>query len=189
MTVGLFLRGGSAMSPGPLGTADTVLTGSLNDTAFTELLTFDYVLSRPILVNSFPASLSVSAVTGTVESRYRIQRVVAATVTDSTGYSTVQTGTGITTETLSFAVAPTWAATDSVRLSFEIRRSAGHGNVDATVDVESLDSFVEVGLGISTINAWDGATWVPGGLRIWTGTRWDAAVAQRWNGAAWVDVL
>jgi len=125
------------------GTSTTLNTGNLNSTDFTEMLFWQVTVGDTPTATTFPTSLSISALTGTLGYRWRIQRVDSSnTVLASSAYSTTRTTTGTQTETLT--LSETWAAGDRFRLSFEIARTGGHGNVALNLNVNDANSFVDV---------------------------------------------
>ena len=93
---------------------------------------------------SFPVSVNIPVIDGNLEVRFRIERVDAplGNVLDSSAWSGLITTSGIYTETLSFSTA--WSTGDYLRVTFQIRRAGGHGNVAADISVQDADSFVDV---------------------------------------------
>lgn len=125
------------------GTPATLNTNNLNDTAYTEMLFFQQRVDHSITSISFPTSVSVNSISGTLGYRWRLQRVNNAnTVLASSAYSSIFTTTGTNTATLT--LNQTWASGDRLRLSFEIARTGGHGNVSLLLNVNNINSFVDV---------------------------------------------
>ena len=94
---------------------------------------------------SYSCSVDIASFTGTLSWRYRVQRVNSSNVVqDSSSYSTVrdETDTGISTDTLT--LTNDFVTGDRLRISFEWKRDADHGNVTLEFRVQDADSWIEV---------------------------------------------
>ncbi len=121
-------------------TADVELR--INNTAFVSTTAFARS-GENITGTSFPVSVNVPVVDGALEVRFRIERADGALgdVLDSSDWSNVITTSGVSTQTLSLST--TWGAGDFLRITFQIRRSGGHGNVTADISTQDADSHVD----------------------------------------------
>ena len=114
----------------------------INDTAFVATTGFTKVVDGTIDGTSFPTSVNVPTIVGTLEYRWRVQRVSSGgTVQASSDYSPVVTTAGVHTATLTLDTA--WQAGDRLRVMFELRRTGGHGNVEADISTQDANSFVD----------------------------------------------
>lgn len=133
-----------------LGTPTTLLNQTNLDT-FTDALSFNANILQDYggypKSSEFYMSIDVSALSGTLEYRFRMERLSSgSTSLNQTEYSPLYTTTGIKTHTFTGVTAANgwlWEDTDIIHLTTELRRSAGHGNVSITINVNDLDSFVE----------------------------------------------
>ncbi len=124
------------------GSPVSTLTGSLNDTVFTEVLRFQRTVDDTVAGTSFPTSINISSLSGTVDVRWRVQRINSSGVVQaSSAYSATVSTSGIKTETLSLST--TWATGDRLALSIEIARTGGHGSVSVNVEAQDADSFID----------------------------------------------
>ncbi len=124
------------------GSPTSTVAGTVNDTVFTEVLRFQRTVDDAVGGTSFPTSINISSLTGTLEVRWRVQRISSAgAVQASSAYSTVVNTSGIKTETLSLST--TWVTGDRLAVSIEIRRTGGHGNVGVNVEAQDADSYVD----------------------------------------------
>jgi hypothetical protein len=125
------------------GTPTTLGTGNLNSTDYTEMLFWQVTVNATPTATTFPTSINVGALTGTLGYRWRIQRVDSSNnVLASSAYSNIFSTTGINTETLT--LSQTWQTGDRFRLSFEIARTGGHGNVSLDLNINNTNSFVDI---------------------------------------------
>ena len=129
------------------GSASTLTSTGTTSGTFAERLAFTRDvsnLSGEISGNSFPVSLNVNAVSsGNLSARFRLQRINSSgAVQASTGYSAEFNTTGIKTATLSFPSTQTWASTDRIRLSIEVRLTSGSTSRTITVSTGNADSFL-----------------------------------------------
>jgi hypothetical protein len=121
----------------------TTLSTTLNSATYTEVAAWQITVDDTVNTTSFPTSISISSLTGTLGMRWRIQRVNSSNVVQaSSSYSSIFSATGTHTDTLTLST--TWTTDDRLRLSFEIARTGGHGTVDADVDVNNTNSYVDI---------------------------------------------
>lgn len=119
------------------GTDDSTVSGTTNSTQFTESAAWiggasDVSTSATdVTLGFYPTTTS-----GTLEFRFRAQRVDSGgSVLYSGGYGSTydETATsGLREESLSFSPGA-WNSTDRLKISLEVRRSGGHGNVSITI--------------------------------------------------------
>lgn len=107
----------------------SITSANINSTAFTECLTFGL---RPgaatVDSTNVPVQVDIQSISGTVEIRFRMK-----VGTTSYAVGSTYTTTGIKSETLTVTGLGSLTATDWVRLSVEIRRTGGHGNVSCQI--------------------------------------------------------
>ena len=121
------------------GSPTDTIEFSLNDDAFTPVGAW---IAQSGGGDSFPLSVNVDALDGDVELRFWLQRLDAGgAVQDESGYSQTFSSTGVQTDTIAFATL--WDDGDRLRLVLDIRRSGGHGSVEADVSTQDPDSWVE----------------------------------------------
>ena len=122
MPTRLYLLSDSTLSPDLSGTAGS-LTGSINDTAFGQVLQFEREVGADVEGTSFPTNIPVNGLSGTLEYRYRVQRVNSSgTVQASSAYSAVYSTAGTRTDTLSLRRQPgtfTWMQEQSLIDEFQ----------------------------------------------------------------------
>lgn len=133
-------------------TANTATTTGATSTAFIEILAFTITnsqLTAAISGDQFLVSFSVqSTQSNNMQYRYRLQRVNSSgIVVASTGYSSTVTGftSGgpvVTTATLNFSTAQTWASTDRLRLSIEDSNTSSNTVRTMTVNTNNSNSYV-----------------------------------------------
>ena len=124
------------------GSDGSVSNGAGNTTTWTEIFRWRKQVGADVSGTSFPVSVNITSVTSSTEQRYRIQRVNSGgAVQASSAYSSVFTGTGAKTATLTLDT--TWASGDILQLSMEERRSGGHGDTTCTVNVSNTSSYVD----------------------------------------------
>lgn len=124
------------------GTNATLASTSINDTAYQECISFERQIIGTLDSTSIAVSIDIASFTGTLDGRFRVQNVSSGLVTDSSAYSAVFTTTGIKTATLT--LSPALIAGNTVRVSVEIRRTGGHGNVGITLNVNDADGYFDV---------------------------------------------
>lgn len=124
------------------GTGTTQVSNNVNDTVYLECMSFERQIIGTLDSTTINASIDVNAFNGTLDGRFRVQAVNGGTVSSSSTYSTVFTTTGIHTAT--FTLSPTLSSGWTVRLSVEIRRTGGHGNVSITMNVNDADSYFDI---------------------------------------------
>lgn len=128
------------------GTPTTLGTGNLNSTDYTEMLFWQVTVNATPITTTFPTSINVNSISGTLGYRWRIQRVDSSNnVLASSAYSNIFSTTGINTATLT--LSQTWQTGDRFRLSFEIARTGGHGNVSLNLNINDANSFVDIDKG------------------------------------------
>jgi len=118
---------------------------SENSNAFTEVAAWQQKVNNFIGGTSFPYSFNISSISGTLEYRFRLQRVDSSNVVQaSSSYSTTYSTVGIKTGTFTFSTA--WNFGDRLRVSLEIRRSGGHGNVTVTINLNDSATYVDASI-------------------------------------------
>jgi hypothetical protein len=165
------------------GSGPNTVTGTLNSATYTEVLSWE-LAGADLAGSSVPTSVVVTGITGTINYRYRVQRVNSGgTVQASSAYSAVYTATGTRTDSLTLAT--TWAAGDRLRLSLEIQRSGGHGTVDITAQTESATSYIEPDLVVAPVELTGDPTGAGAGASatLAAGASLDAGVAGAAIGA------
>ncbi len=153
----------------------TTTTGA-NSTTFVEILAFTITnsqLTAAINSDQFNVSLSVqSTQSNNMTYRYRLQRVNSSgAVQASTGYSgTVNGFTGggpvVTTATLSFGTAQTWASTDRLRLSIEDNNTSSSTTRTMTINTNNANSFVRYCSTPTAQNVTGGGSYCTGGTAV-----------------------
>lgn len=119
----------------------TLNTGNLNSETFTEMLAWQRTVNSTINDTTFAHNVVVEGLSGTLEWRFRIQRVNSSNVVQaSSAYSATYSTATTATDTLTLST--TWSSGDRIRVSFEIRRSAGHGNVACDTRVNQLSYVI-----------------------------------------------
>ena len=132
-----------------IGSSGTVVSQNTTSTTFAERLAFTINvnnLASVIAGTQFSVSINVSAVSSSnAQYQFRVQHVNSlGNVLASTGYSNTFNTTGSQTATLSFSSAQTWASTDRLRLSIEVRSSNPTGtNRNITVSTGNANSYVQ----------------------------------------------
>jgi hypothetical protein len=126
------------------GTSTTLTTATIASDVFAERFFWQVTVNGTPTATTFPTSLSISALNGSVIYRWRVQRVDSGNnIIASSAYSATGTTTG--TQTATLTLSQTWASGDRFRLSFEIARVTGaHGNVSVTLNVNNANSFVDI---------------------------------------------
>lgn len=125
------------------GSPVATVNATINDTAYVEGARWQDTVDDRVTDTSFPISVNVDSIAGTLDYHFRLQRVDSAdNVIASSDYSTAFVDAGIKTFTIAFD-AGTWATGDRLRLTVELRRTGGHGNVDINVSVQDADSYVD----------------------------------------------
>lgn len=120
-------------------------SGTQSDGVFEEILVFDMDVSADgPSTGSHDVSIDVASASPAAEFdyRFRIQAIddTGCVISANSSYSSVFTGTGIKTATLSL----TWSGVDErLRLSIEGERLSGHGNKSLTMNINDPDSFVD----------------------------------------------
>ena len=124
-----------------IGTAGT-LQNNEGGTSFVFNLGWQQEVGTTVASADFDISVSVAAITGTAEYRFRIVRVDSSDVVQAaSAYGSTYSTTGTKTETLTLST--TWNSGDRLRLEMEIRRAGGHGNVAVRVDTGNASSYVD----------------------------------------------
>ncbi len=119
---------------------------SFNSTSFVEAGRFIRQLSAAPEATTFPVAVNVTAIEGTIEYRFRVERSTSAgAFVEAGSYSALHSTTGAKSETLSFTPSG-WNAGDLLVLTMEGRRSGGHGTVRFTVAVQDAASYVDADL-------------------------------------------
>lgn len=117
-------------------------TGSTSSTSFVEMISWQVPMSASATTGSHPYSISINAVNANALVRFRLQRVNSSNaVQESSSYTASFNTTGIKTGT--FTLSGTWNTGDRLRLSCELMRASGHGNVNATLDVNSINTVID----------------------------------------------
>lgn len=162
------------------GTPGTIQSGNVSDVTFIEVLTFDVTVGAAGETGDYDISVDVNTVSGTVNIRYRLQRLASGcSVQDSSSYATGFTDTGTHAATIAFS--PTWSVGDVLRLSIEISRPSGqHGNKNITVDVNDTLSFI-TDPGVTNIEL---AADVNGSAAVTTALEVQRSLAADTNGTA-----
>jgi len=125
-----------------VGSTTTLSSINLNSTTFTEVIAWQQTVNNFINGTSFPFSININAISGTIEGRFRLERVNSSGVVQaSSAYSTIYTTIGI--KTGSFTLSTTWNYGDIIRVSSEIRRAGGHGNVSIALTVNNSTCYVD----------------------------------------------
>jgi len=125
---------------------EVILTSSgSNQTTFTEALSWGGHLGTAVTGTSFPTSIRLSAISGTVIIRWRLQRVNVENglINASSAYTPEFTATAGQTYTSTISFPTSWNSWSGLRLSLEWRAtSMGGSNVN--VNVNHLSSWVDV---------------------------------------------
>jgi hypothetical protein len=129
-----------------IGSGNGGVEFSFNSTSFVEAGRFIRQLSAAPDSSSFPTSVRVTALEGTIEYRFRVERYNSSgTFIEAGSYSGLHTTTGTKVETLSFTPSA-WNSGDLLVLTTEGRRTGGHGTVRFTVATQDADSYVDATL-------------------------------------------
>ena len=125
-----------------VGSTTTLSSSNLNSTTFTEVIAWQQTVNNFINGTSFPFSINIVSTGGILENRYRLQRVNSSGVVQASSvYSSTYSTPGIYTG--SFTLSTTWDYGDILRVSGELRRAGGHGNVSVTLTVNDSTCYVD----------------------------------------------
>lgn len=129
------------------------LTSSTNNANFNEVLVWiSEAIDLDTSFSTFSTGINVNSLSGSVEYRWRLQRVdVGGSVVSSGSYSSTYSTTGIKTATLGFG-SSTWSTGDRAQISLEARRSGGHGNVSIEVTIQNGNTFAALNLAIPAVD-------------------------------------
>lgn len=129
------------------------ISSSTNSAQFAEVLVWiSEAIDLDTSFTTFSTGISAASLSGSIEYRWRLQRVDSGgSVVSSGSYSSTYSTTGIKTATLGFG-SSTWSTGDKAQLSLEARRSGGHGNVTIEVSIESSNTFADLNLSIPAVN-------------------------------------
>ena len=111
-----------------------------NDPAFGECGRFKVDVTDTWADGTHSVSIDISSVAGTLEWRYRLERLDGSCVSQAqSGWSAVYTDAGIKTDNLTL----NGGSGTRLILVIESRRTGSHGNVTVSIETQDADSFVD----------------------------------------------
>lgn len=127
--------------------SSATLDATINSDTLTEVLDWQQTVGTTIRNSSVQYcnySVSVNTVSGTMDMIFQIQRLTSSF---SIVYGSAQSAsvspltTGVLTGT--FAMSTTFNPGDILRFTCSVQRTAGHGNVTATLDMGNASTWIE----------------------------------------------
>ena len=129
------------------GSPESLVELRTNEEFFVPRVAFVMQVGDAVNSVDFPTSVNMPLFDGTIELRWRIERVASdgESILGASDWSPLVTSSSTSTHTFT-GFAPSWQTGDLLRVLFQIRRAGGHGNVTADVSTQHADSFVEAEL-------------------------------------------